>query len=146
MHHPQSMTNKYGGNGMKTDPYYPHQNHMKVVNHLLYVWSGSVYHSMWVKATTISWQYHLVFSRYQRFQWTSHLWADKSWCHGMKTDQHPHPQHRKFINHLSCFKWMWEPFHVGLGPQPQCTVISFGAQQWPKTPSDLPNHGQQVWW
>jgi hypothetical protein len=58
------------------------------------------------KASTISWQYHLVFNRNQRFQWSSHIWADKSWGNGMKTDPYPHPQHIKFISQLFYFEWM----------------------------------------
>ena len=39
-------TNKCDGNNMMTDPY-PHPQHMKVVNHHLYVSSGCGKHSMW---------------------------------------------------------------------------------------------------
>ena len=34
----QIQTNTCGGNGIMTDPY-PHPQHMKVVKHLVYVWS-----------------------------------------------------------------------------------------------------------
>ena len=44
----QILTNKCRVNGMMMDPY-PHSQHMKVVNHLVYVWEschmGSVPHS-----------------------------------------------------------------------------------------------------
>ena len=43
----QIWANRCGGNGMMMDPY-PHPQHMKVVNHLSYVWSGSGNHLMWV--------------------------------------------------------------------------------------------------
>jgi hypothetical protein len=43
----QILTGKCDGNGMMTD-LYPHPQHMKVVNHLLYVWSGCGRHSKWV--------------------------------------------------------------------------------------------------
>ena len=43
----QIWANKCGSNGMMTDPY-SHPQHMKVVNHFVYCWSGCVSHSMWV--------------------------------------------------------------------------------------------------
>ncbi len=38
----------------------------------------------------------------------------------MVVDQsaHPQPQHMNDLKYLVCMEWMWEPFHVGLGPQP----------------------------
>ena len=51
-------------------------------------------------ASTISWQYHLMFIRYQRIQWTSHIWADNSWGNDTKTDPYPHPQHIEDIDHF----------------------------------------------
>ena len=43
----QIWADKHGDNVMKTDPY-PHPQHMKIVKHLVYVWSGYENHSMWV--------------------------------------------------------------------------------------------------
>ncbi len=37
---------------------------------------------------------------------------------GVMVDPSPHPQHMNGLKHLVCMEWMWEPFHVGLGPQP----------------------------
>ena len=66
------------------------------------------------RASTISWQYDLVFSRYQRFQWTSHIRPDKScrWGNLMKTDPCPHPLHGEYWYRsiFLCFEWMWGPF------------------------------------
>jgi hypothetical protein len=66
------------------------------------------------RASTISWQYHLVFSRYQRFQWTSHIRPNKSchWGNVMKTDPCPHPLHGGYWYQsiFLCFEWMWGPF------------------------------------
>ena len=41
----QIWANKFGSNGMMTDPY-SHPQHMKVVNHFVYIWSGCGRHSM----------------------------------------------------------------------------------------------------
>ena len=43
----QILTDRCGGNGMMMHPY-PHPLHMKIVNHLSYVWSGCGNQSMWV--------------------------------------------------------------------------------------------------
>ena len=44
---PKSGLRTVDGNSMTMDPY-PHPQHMKVVNHLAYVWSACENHSMWV--------------------------------------------------------------------------------------------------
>ena len=43
--HPTSQiwVDKCGGNGMMMDPY-PHPQHMKVVNHLPYIWRWETFH------------------------------------------------------------------------------------------------------
>jgi hypothetical protein len=50
----QIWANRCGGNSMMMDPY-PHPQHMKVVNHLSHVWSGSGnQHFMWVDGLAIA--------------------------------------------------------------------------------------------
>ena len=53
--------NKYWGNGMMADPY-PHPQHMKVVNHLVYVWVLYEKLSHGFGASTAAQMYRLVLS------------------------------------------------------------------------------------
>ena len=44
-----------------------------------------------------------------------------------------------------CVEWIWEPFHVGLGPQPIHPYTSFVAQLISKNSVNSQILGQQVW-
>ena len=97
----QIWANRCGGNGMMMDSY-PHPQHMKVVNHLSYVWSGSGNHFMWVygPAIAVGWP-QLAPDKDPGFWLTSQIWwANRCGGNGMMMDPYPHPQHMKVVNHL----------------------------------------------
>ena len=79
-----------------------------------------------------------------RSQLTSQIWASKCGGNGIMSDPYPHPQHMKIVNDLMCLKWMWEPFHVGLEPQPLHHGIILWAHQWPMISADFLNLGHLV--
>jgi hypothetical protein len=91
-----------GGNSMMIDPY-AHPQHMKVVNHLLYVWSGCEKHSTWVWSLNHCRKALLrAPSSDSGFQPTSQIWTGQCGCNDMMmmTDPYAHPQHMKVVKHL----------------------------------------------
>ena len=93
--------NKYGGNGMIEDPS-AHLLHMNGLKHLVYVWSGSGNHSMWVCSLNHSAQvlHSAPISCDPGFQLTFQIWTDKHDFILMIIDPYPHPQHMKVVEHL----------------------------------------------
>jgi hypothetical protein len=106
---------------MMMDPY-AHPQHMKVVNHLSYVWIGCVIHSMWVwsliHCTRTSFSAKEQSRRIRISADFSNLnqqvlrsWHDDgSIC--------PSTAYEGCESPCICIDWMWTPFHVGLEPQP----------------------------
>jgi hypothetical protein len=115
----------------------PHQLHMNVLKHPLYVWIRSGNHSMWVwglnQCTMTSFVALMCPKNYlnpkifwaQQVRWRWHI----SWSICPSTAQ----QNMNVLKHLVCIEWiwgMWEPFCVGLGPQPMHHDIIFICLEW----------------
>jgi hypothetical protein len=122
-----------------TDPY-PHPLHMKVVNHLAYVWDGS-WEPFYVglepqpmhKGSFYTHQQTKISADFPKLWPTSVVVS-----HNMMTDPYPHPLHMKVVNHLA---YVWD----GCGHHSmwvcsiiQCIKSSFGAKQQTKISADFP--------
>ena len=113
---PQILVNKCGSNGMMMVPYpNTQQQHMKIVNHLLYMYGvdvgtipcgcgastrASFAVPQWIRISAL----------------TSQILFNKCGSNGMMTDPYPSPHHMKIVNHLvyvwsGCgnhyFMWVW---------------------------------------
>ena len=124
----QIWTGQCGVNGTMTDPY-PHPQHMKVVKHLLYAWSGCKSIPHWFGASTTAQRPHSAPSSDAGFQPTSQIWTGQCGVNGMMTDPYTHPQHMKVVKPLAYVwrgcenhtMWLWSPNH--------CTKASFSTKQ-----------------
>jgi hypothetical protein len=106
-----------GGNGMMMGPA-AHSQLMKVLNHLVYVWSGCGNHSMWVwsldQCTMILFSTQLCSSNLAKISNSGN--TDWRQWHG-NGPSCPSTAYECSQSPCICLEWMWGPFHVDLQPR-----------------------------